>query len=155
MNIDNFISLCESREMYLKNLFIRKHTQYGTDEDVFKNNAKAAALSGLSPEKCLIAQVSKHIGLLGCYAEQLGDEPMLPEKLQEWQESMDDVSLWMSILNGLLEERLQKSTEPLVACKTCNGTGRVWKSSGQPWSPGATIAAPCPDCQKGLAEDAS
>lgn len=107
MNIDDFITLYESREKCLRALFTEKHAQYGTDEDVFQNNTVAAIVAELSPESHLLIQTTKHFGVLMRLAGALvGD---IDEKeMAQWRESMDDISLWMQILNGLLEERFQR-----------------------------------------------
>ena len=109
MDINTFYELYNSREACLRVLFAEKHKQYGTNEDVFKNNMVAAALVKLSPESYLIANVSKHLAVLCTLSVGLSDNHVLgSSELTQWRESMDDISLWMSILNGLLEERFQR-----------------------------------------------
>ncbi len=118
MNIKDFYVLYASRTECLLALFVEKHKQYGTDEDVFQNNIAAAKLVGLSPEDYLMTNVAKHIAVLAERASMLtgDDKACISEtEMAAWRESMDDVSVWMMLLNGLLEERFQKGT-------TGNGT---------------------------------
>ncbi|KKM64853.1 hypothetical protein LCGC14_1497150 [marine sediment metagenome] len=105
-----FHELYQSRACCIQILFAEKNMQYGSDEDVFANNKKAAAIAQKQPEDFLMTQVAKHIALLCVRAETLAglDTGIAPEEMEAWRENMDDVSLWMFILNGLLEERFQK-----------------------------------------------
>ncbi len=110
MNISDFETLYGSREECLRALFLEKHAQYGTNEDVFKNNITAARLAELLPERFLMTNVAKHIAVLVDYAKLLDEipAPIRKNEMARWRESMDDVSVWMFILNGLLEERFQR-----------------------------------------------
>ncbi len=105
-----FHKLYASRAVAIRILFIHKNVQYGDDEDVFANNKRAAAIAGKQPEDFLMTQVAKHVGVLCARAETLSslDAPITQEEMELWRENMDDVSLWMFILNGLLEERFQR-----------------------------------------------
>ena len=143
MNINDFEELWVSREACLFAKFFLKHKQYGTDEDVFQNNVLCAELADLSLEYTLIVQVCKHIALLSSRAKELDNFPLTEKEMELWRESMDDISIWMFILNGLLEERFQRG---VAVCKTCNGFGRINTSSAH------TNTKPCPDCQKGEIE---
>lgn len=110
MNIKDFNELWRHRAMALRVKFAEKHNQYGTDIDVFENNEFCATLAELSPEQCLIVCVSKHIAVLAKYARMLAaltTKPISEKEMAKWRESMDDISIWMYILNGLLEERFQ------------------------------------------------
>lgn len=113
MNIKDFFMLNDLRECRLKILFIEKQKQYGQDDDVFANNNAAAELVELSPESHSLMQASKHLAKLVRLAHRL-DYPLQArgkltlELMEQWKESMDDISVWMSIVNGLLEERFQK-----------------------------------------------
>ncbi len=110
MKIDLFMQLWRFREMSLNVKFAEKHQQYGTDEDVFLNNIAAAKLAGLAPEAYLMANVAKHVAVLAGRAAMLTDgDPRISEReMAMYRESMDDTSVWMFILNGLLEERFQR-----------------------------------------------
>ena len=102
--------------MCLRVLFVEKQMQYGIKEDVFQNNIQAAKLAGLSPERYLMANVSKHTAVLSDYAKALEatDGSIQEDELSKWRESMDDISVWMFILNGLLEERFQNCQKGTV-----------------------------------------
>ncbi len=128
MKLGDFIELCMSREKCLSTLFRIKNKQYGDHDDVFANNKKAAAIAGREPEDFLMTQVAKHVGVLCARAATLAglDTGIAQEEMEAWRENMDDVSLWMYILNGLLEERFQRDLAPTAVRKTCV----------------------CPDCQK-------
>ncbi len=102
--------LYQSRQCCIQILFAEKNMQYGSEEDVFANNKRAAAIAGKQPEDFLMTQVAKHVGVLCARAETLSslDTGIMQEEMAKWRENMDDVSLWMFILNGLLEERFQR-----------------------------------------------
>ena len=110
MNIEDFYVLYASRTECLLALFEEKHRQYGTAESVFQNNIAAAVIAGISPESYLMTNVAKHVAVLAGYASQLvaTSDRISEEKMAAWRESMDDISVWMMILNGLLEERFQR-----------------------------------------------
>jgi len=111
MKIDEFLKLYSSRELCLHTKFAEKQAAYGADEDAFKNNRRAAALAGLSVERWLITQFAKHAAQLCSLAEKItsANDTIDDDELEMWRESMDDISTWMFILNGLLEERYQRS----------------------------------------------
>jgi len=98
-----FYELFRSRLFCIQTLFVNKNKQYGNTTDVFANNRKAAEIAGKQPEDFLMTQVTKHVALLCSRASALTKVDMLA-----WRENMDDVSLWMYVLNGLLEERFQR-----------------------------------------------
>lgn len=110
MKRHDFHKLSTSRTDCIQMLFAEKNMQYGSDEDVFENNKRAAAIAGKEPEDFLMTQVAKHVGVLCARAETLSglDMGITQDEMEQWRKSMDDVSLWMFILNGLLEERFQK-----------------------------------------------
>ena len=110
MKREEFRELYRSRACCLEVLFANKNMEYGNDDDVFANNKRAAAIAQKEPEDFLMTQVAKHVGVLCARAETLQglDAPITPDEMELWRENMDDVSLWMFILNGLLEERFQK-----------------------------------------------
>ncbi len=110
MNIVDFEVLCKSREVALRMKLNVKQRQYGSVTDVFRNNKRAAALAGLTPERYLTTQFAKHAAVLCDYAEKLDEGIGLIQdaEMRAWRESMDDISVWMFILNGLLEERYQR-----------------------------------------------
>ncbi len=107
MNIHDFMVLYDSREKCLRALFAEKNAQYGVCGDVFENNNIGSALANISPEKHALMQASKHFAKLIRLADEL-DKGVLPTDLEAWRESMDDLSMWMFIINGLLEERFQR-----------------------------------------------
>jgi len=99
MNSTDFEELYRKREARLRALFERKKAQYAGKENVFENNVRAARLTGLSPEKYVLCHVAKHVAVLGQYADR--QEP----NMDAWRESLDDVAVWMTILEGLLEDK--------------------------------------------------
>jgi len=105
-----FYELFRSRLFCIQTLFVNKNKQYGNTTDVFANNRKAAEIAGKQPEDFLMTQVTKHVALLCSRASALtNDNDKLTEvDMLAWRENMDDVSLWMYVLNGLLEERFQR-----------------------------------------------
>lgn len=105
-----FHKLYVSRVQAIQTLLAAKSMNYGSSTDVFENNKRAAEIAGKQPEDFLMIQVTKHVAALCMRAAALtsDDDKLTEEDIKLWRENMDDVSLWMFLLNGLLEERFQK-----------------------------------------------
>ena len=115
MNALLFETLYKSRAEALRMKLGIKNDQYGGDDDFFENNRRAADVAGLTMERSTLVLAAKHFATLCRYAEDLdmlnvlfSDAPALTEDmLAKWRESMDDISIYMDLLNGMLEERYQ------------------------------------------------
>lgn len=85
-----------------------KGTEYAKamDKDQLANFKKAAALRNTTPEDILFGYVTKHIVALDDFIKEMSDVANhAPRPIEQWDEKIFDIILYMLLMRGLLEER--------------------------------------------------
>jgi hypothetical protein len=108
MNTPEFNKVVESQLDRIRNVLVKKATEYNLDEDRLSVFKHAAALSNETPEQALYGFMLKHIISI---TDMVNSEKIYTEEL--WNEKITDICNYLILLQGLLRDtgRLKETTE--------------------------------------------
>ena len=105
MNEQEFTETIVSNRLYLTEKILGAKGKEYARGDRLSNFKKAAILMGCTPERALFGFVSKHIVALSDFVGDL--EKGHVQALEQWDEKLGDIIVYMILLEALVIERHQ------------------------------------------------